>query len=493
MRRLESCPALPSPAAARTHAPQLDLRLALQTITPIIGGGVDKHEPDRLDGVRVPGLRGQLRGWLRLLLPQATSAKERFQREARLFGRPGGDEGAAAVKPGQAREKPGGDEELLGKSPVSLWIEGPREARVGKIEPAGYHEFDGSRGQFRILPQWTLDKRLAYGLFPLQRDSRALASIAGGGARAQNTPTHPVKTRCTFTLRLRLASPEPRTKEEVELLLLCLWAFLTFGGLGGRTTRGFGALRIESCQASGSAWPQDPFWTALFQEPKDLNDARARLGQVWRALRERDAALAHAAVLLGPSAASAANAHAELLDGLRHFRQGEGQGRRPKNPLTNRPGLSFWPEPMGLRLIHNVRGKHSPPPGLRRDKLSFPRAAFGLPIIAKFKDRDEERANSELVPEGGGRWPSPVRLHPLPCAGQKALPMLLVLPPSQRPIRIKVNKDGLDTFPVKYLGQGASEPNNPLGRHLQVGGDGVDAYVDWLTQSKGYQPLGGGR
>lgn len=504
MRRVSSCLALPSVAPARRVAPELDLHLHLQALTPIVGGGVEKHEPDRLDGVRIAGIRGQLRLWLRLILPGSLNDRQRFLIESRLFGRGGSD-----------------DDQGGGKSPVALWIEGPQQDRVGDIRPAGYHAFNAERGNFKILPKWSVDERLAYGLFPLQRAKESLPSQPTAAERAQGAPTHPLKLSCAFTLRLRLSwlphdpadgparSPQ-QEQADVELLLLSLWAFLNCGGLGGRTSRGFGALRLLRLQRAGTAWPQEAFFDQIFQPLQTESAARDRLTLVFRRLRERDAHLARAHVWLGPGAPQRPEEiHARLLKSLRDFRQGEGLGRHPTNPSTRRPGISYWPEPMALRLLRGVRGPHAPDRALRPERISFPRAAFGLPIILKFKDQEDAPADSTLGPAQGGadrhgRWPSPVRLRPLACGDQKALPLILVLPDRPDQVRIHGPRAATPTArprdarpdraqPVQYQGQGSHEPRNPLAAYLQQGQDGVDAYEAWLRATQGFQRVGGGQ
>ena len=52
-----------APSGARE--PLLGVTIGLECITPVIGGGVRAREPDTVDIVRVPSIRGQLRFWWR--------------------------------------------------------------------------------------------------------------------------------------------------------------------------------------------------------------------------------------------------------------------------------------------------------------------------------------------------------------------------------------------------------------------------------------------
>ena len=61
----------------------------LETITPILGGGVEPFEPDTIDIVRVPGIRGHLRWWWRALFATThdlDNPEELLKREAKLWG-----------------------------------------------------------------------------------------------------------------------------------------------------------------------------------------------------------------------------------------------------------------------------------------------------------------------------------------------------------------------------------------------------------------------
>lgn len=59
----------------------------LETITPVIGGGTQAGEPDRLEPVRGASVRGQLRWWWRsLYAPRDADPGEILKRESRLWG-----------------------------------------------------------------------------------------------------------------------------------------------------------------------------------------------------------------------------------------------------------------------------------------------------------------------------------------------------------------------------------------------------------------------
>ena len=92
---------------------------------------------------------------------------------------------------------------------------------------------------------------------------------------------------------------------------------------------------------------------------------------------------------------------------LHKFRQGENIGR------NGRFGRSKWSEPDTIREIADTYlTTHEPE---HEAKGTFPRAAFGLPIIFKFKnDHRGEPPQSELTPVNGERLSSPLILTPYP-------------------------------------------------------------------------------
>ena len=104
------------------------------------------------------------------------------------------------------------------------------------------------------------------------------------------------------------------------------------------------------------------------------------------------------------------------VETLKDFRQGPGLGRNPDS-RPNRPGRSRWPESDAIRrLTGQWTPRHEPKHAV--DGF-YPRAAFGLPMVFDFKDRDDPkgrcRPNVQLAPpdgaasealKGGGAWSS---------------------------------------------------------------------------------------
>jgi CRISPR-associated protein Cmr1 len=196
-----------------------------------------------------------------------------------------------------------------------------------------------------------------------------------------------------------------------------LWAWAHFGALGGRTRRGFGAI----AQVSPALPTIDVGW-ADFVKAEQVP---------WPHLEEKPA--------IAPAKSGENDGMAaleRLLGVLRKLRQGPNMGRRTGQ------GRSFWPEPDAIRhrFPMQVGEKHRT---RVTDQDSFPRAAFGTPIIFHFKQPDREASREEkeyakdprdstLVPKGKHRLASRLLLRPhLGMNGQvEAMALVLAHPPA---------------------------------------------------------------
>ena len=77
-------PVLPVPPKER-ELQGLHVVLTLRTITPVVGGGVQAGDPDTVDIVRVPSIRGHLRAFWRALGEEPDPVQLR-ERERDLLG-----------------------------------------------------------------------------------------------------------------------------------------------------------------------------------------------------------------------------------------------------------------------------------------------------------------------------------------------------------------------------------------------------------------------
>jgi len=183
------------------------------------------------------------------------------------------------------------------------------------------------------------------------------------------------KPGVTFTLTVEAPAAD------VAVVRQAMLAWILFGGYGGRTRRGLGSLACAS-EAARHEWLPAAATAQAIAE---------RLGSdVFanpQALPSTDTPrLAGATLLGGPAGPSAPSAWTAALGMLRLFRQGESLAREPGQ--AGRPGRSRWPEAdkvrrlVGRQTAHESRHNATP---------AWPRAAFGLPIVARFQQKDRNQ------------------------------------------------------------------------------------------------------
>ena len=369
---------------------QFRIEETLRFITPMFGGGVrlntfspHQKEHDPITPVRGASLRGQLREWWRRTCAVDLDLATMRAREKVLWG-------WASTQ----------DEPARGLVSVSVSASGLKAETVQVYQ--GNRPVDG------------FGAPLAYGAFPLQPAQKANGQPAGTltlwiGDFKVALELLPLAASATY----RDAAGKAWGIESASRLADTLWneverawlAFVTFGGLGGRTRRGFGAVRV----ARGGL--ETPAMVA------------AKLGWTER-------------VALHPEKfGKAGNALRHGLGRLRDFRQGVGVGRNKADPESKSPaGRSRWPEPDAIRLLRRtylVAGdKNHAPKSMPR---TFPRAAFGMPIIFKFKDDNvrgavsQDPAKATLTPSGVDRLASPIIICAL-SEGDMFVSAVLLLP-----------------------------------------------------------------
>ncbi len=363
-------------------------RGTLAFLTPVFGGGVAidtlnpqcKH-PDSVTPVRGASVRGQLREWWR----RTCGFDERGApldlrvlraREALLWGW-----ASTSAEPRRGWVSVAVDASNLGGArPLEVLEPGPRERWRAKTGMAG----------------------VAYGTFPLSPKNASSKLPAGklteyGGTFEVTLRAGPLGEARKKAARVHWgaddANVESRMRAEVERAWL---AWTTFGGVGGRTRRGFGAVKLADAR---------PFSNAV-----------ADLG--WA---ERVHVLGAGRIFPNEFAALDAG-----LARLKDFRQGVGLARNP-GQQPNRPGRSRWPEPDQIRRLTRTHAvNHAPIHVIEK----FPRAAFGMPIIFHFQDfqRNGEPGETSLQPAGLERLASPLVIRPVVGSDRKIRAIALVLP-----------------------------------------------------------------
>lgn len=234
-----------------------------------------------------------------------------------------------------------------------------------------------------------------------------------------------------------------------------LWAWEMFGGIGGRTRRGFGAI-------------------SAFGETLSLEAIRLGLQQhvvangVWAANIPH--LESHSQIPSTPSFQTAFGAWDNIVMKLKRFRQ----WRENDNPTLDRsnprdPKMSLWGEPDTIRFLQQQKYPDIHPTHDIREGFTqaFPRAQFGLPITFKFKQSDvfvsslmsdPQRTTLELTQNG--RFSSPLILRPV-LLGQSFVGIAVVLSGSRVPDerlwlrddpdskeRTAAQKQGLPSHPI---------------------------------------------
>jgi len=352
----------PSPIRFRPLDGRAETVVEIEVVTPVHGGGVGWDDDERrrhvrrvdpLTPIRPAAIRGQLRFWWRATMGCCLgSLDEMHERESELWG--------AASKPGR----------------VSLRVDDRSMTATDRrifesADPKGTGVFNSrsDRG----------DAGLAYGAFALQPKSGQRTKLDDG-----------VLSQLQGKAQVMLSYPGDR---EIEVMH-ALDAWLLFGGIGGRTRRGFGAVDARDRRENVRAFLANFTATATLPRVPSLHGARLNM----RSEPHRSAASAHEAALIA----------------LRTFRQGENVGRNQRAQVAgNRKpaGRSRWPEPEAIRKITTRSIRAHEGRFVNVDK--FPRALFGMPIIFHFQDENAgEPKDTTLEPRDFERMASPLILRP---------------------------------------------------------------------------------
>lgn len=403
-----------------------DLNMITETrryrlITPLFGGGVETQEADPITVVRATEVRGHLRFWWR-----AVNAN-RFQDVDTLRKR---------------------ECEVWGSTdiPSAVQIDLPKPGyRTGVDEIAfRVREINGK------LKTVTSPKVAEYAAFPLLPDKDE--------QRQKGWISESVRLDVEFSLRLTF--PEG-AKNDVQG---ALWAWQTFGGIGARTRRGFGALQRldkESLQPS--------------EVEGDIRETLARLTSRPGSSFGVPSLSSGLRLKLTRPYDDPIDAWKHLISRLFKFRQ---------NRYENKYGLSKWPEANEIRRLHGVQTML--PDGESNARLiqAFPRAAFGLPIIFHMPHDDDIQGDLTLEGEPDldlgkkyDRLASPLILRPLACAGGKYVGLAAILDaPSEPPKGLSLKGAPGNPAVSSGLTHNEAQQIDPLNGTVNV----LQAFLNWL-------------
>jgi CRISPR-associated protein Cmr1 len=335
-----------------------------QFLTYVFGGGVkvkdhEKHR-DPVTPIRGASVRGQLRFWWRACNPsRCTTVEELRKREGEIWG-----------TTSQASQV-----EIV----VLTQPSAPRDIQIFEYN-----------ARHRLVPCAGM-REIAYGAFPLQPSREA-----------QEAGDRPwvLFDYGSSTFSLAFTYPEA-LRRDVEA---ALWAWENFGGLGGRTRRGFGAISRVGVHRT----VRDVESELLKHQGNPRIAGVPSLHQARFAMESRSHSTSVEAWKVG-------------LGLLQSIRQGRGFGRNHPLPHSQKPaGRSRWPEPDEIRRL---TGQSAPLHGNPVVQVQrFPRAVFGMPIIFHFPPGSPAEAGSmgdpgmkplQLQPVGFERFASPLIIRPI--------------------------------------------------------------------------------
>jgi CRISPR-associated protein Cmr1 len=400
-------------------------------ITPLFGGGVEPgvNDPDNL--IRGTEIRGQLRFWWRAIRGwKYKNLKELKSAEDIMWGKAGDLKEEEGAKHPDAR---------IWKMPVQIEVE--VNGKGNDVE-AFFVKEDERTGNIQIKPTHNVPEYVAFSLQP-EREEINKAS------KALDIQLKTVRENVSFTLTISFI------EEWEEDMLATLWAWETFGGIGARTRRGFGAIQLENNGQSEMPptneldtenWIRDhlTYWGANNSFPEHIPHLSPTM----------------LLYILDP-ATKPASIWNMLIEKLKKFRQQRDLYKDKNGKMKTGPNK--WPEAEAIRKSipgQPLKGNDPNPP----DK--FPRAVFGLPIVFHFLK--EPRADNTIL-QGNDkkheRLSSPLILRPLGCGKNEALGLAAVfegweLPPDGLTLISKKNVSSvvessqtkLNTSEVKKLG-----------------------------------------
>ena len=324
MRRITTSKGTPPPLGASTEQGTKVWEFTLKALTPIYKGGSDPNQIDPDRPFRGPSIRGQLRVWWRAT-SEISDPRELWEAEARLFGAVHGNRPVASqVRVGVTAGKSVPQNRPPGDLLYVTWVDRPAPEYM---DSPRYHD----------------------------------------NAQA----------------RLRISVPRSRAGE-VER---ALQAWLLFGGIGGRSRRGLGAV-----------WSDDLEFCHSIQDIESFMKAAGKLvpsngGRKWPSL-------AGARVAWAPEARNTAlDALRDGVAALREFRAMRHQGGRSFTG-SHRPA-EFQDDWLTLsRARGHLRGVN---------------AGLGLPL--PYQTQHGQVRRFTLMPRGANRYPSPMLIRPVKLGG----------------------------------------------------------------------------
>jgi CRISPR-associated protein Cmr1 len=408
----------------------------------LFGGGVEPAQADPVTVVRATEIRGHLRFWWRATRGgRYTTVQDMKKAEDAIWG-------AASQK------------DRGGPSQVHIAI---RVQERGRQE----HPFEVVNERGRKRAKWRSESRVPeYAAFPLQPTEDEVKQGKVG------METQAVRVGVSFILTISYPSSIPlgeraavSGKDEVEA---ALWAWETFGGIGARTRRGFGAVQLVKVDGhvpdyikfkGVRQWLQ----TKLKQHVAggswcdNVPHLLSEINSTWMSIHDHGS--------------KPEETWSRLIRALKNFRQ----HRRNNENQPSSYGHSDWPEPNAIRAKSNPsRMRRGPHAGRRID--AAPRAAFGLPV--NFHLPHDPGLDAVLqLDEKNDRFASPLILKPL-AWGDSAVGLACILQGNELPDKLYLKGDFSDNTISHQLTSSETQQIPPLNGNPDI----LQAFLAYLNK-----------
>lgn len=351
-------PSILEPPAYTKKSPAITMIRNYTLLTPMFGGGVKPRFADELTPIRGSAIRGQLRFWWR----------------ATRGGQFGGN-----------LEKMRAAEEAIFGCAASEGKQGPSLVQIRVENRATNYARPTLNPRPAYLNSSEIHEYVGFPLRPDSENGRISAIDANLLLSAQFT--------LTMTCQMATVTVENRTLDLKNELDATFWAWETFGGVGARTRRGFGAIdcsmvndqRVDHpvSERDATRWVMDKLKHYVIQNDFPEKVPHLDPEMFIKCVYERD-----------PKNKSAKATWEMLVSSLKKFR----------SPIQEK-----WPEAKVIRRLNSsATPSANPEPG-------FVRSEFGMPIIFHFA-HDRTMPDASLAPQKFDRMASPLILRPLKCA-----------------------------------------------------------------------------
>jgi CRISPR-associated protein Cmr1 len=368
-------------------------------ITPLYGGGVTPGEVDLLTPIRGTEIRGHLRFWWRATRGGLFGEKMK-EKEDEIWGKAYEKEKEDAPKNKSAKDE-NGDHTLKQTVQIEVLVDHVGESRK---------PFDvkwNRNGNLVLVPVGVPD----YAVFPLRPPNDDLRQ-----KKPQQIEEEMKRVQHNVQFTLKITFP-PAYEDDVRA---ALWAWETFGGIGARTRRGFGALQLLGIDGKkNDELPSSNRREDVKSWLSDNLSAYVATGRWLEDVPHLEQSLSFEIVFPRTKVLDSWN---ELMKRYASFRQSRVKGST---------GRSNWPEAEAIRDITKRRyykELHHP--------QKFPRAAFGLPILFHFKDEklgDPKDTTLQGANKENERLASSLILRPLVCNNGSAVGLAAILKGSRIP------------------------------------------------------------